>query len=99
VDLDTTAVHHTGAPIAAVNRGGPAARGGLRAGDVVMAINGARVENTRELIRDVSTVNPGSVAHLRVHRGGQTIELAVIVGRRPPDPPQSEQPDAAEPDQ
>jgi serine protease Do len=95
VDLDTTVRRRPGAAIAAVNRGGPAARGGLRPGDVVTAINGERVENTRELIRDVSAVNPGMTAHLRVHRGTQTLDLAVVLGRRPPEPPQPE----TEPDQ
>jgi serine protease Do len=90
VDLDTAEHRRAGAPIAAVNRGGPAARGGLRPGDVVTAINGERVDTTRELIRDVSAVNPGSVARLRVHRGSQTIEIAVVVGRRPPEPPRTD---------
>jgi len=96
VELDTTGVHkRPGAAIASVNKGGPAARGGLRPGDLVTAINGERVESTRELIRDVSAVNPGGLARLRVRRGNQSLELAVVVGRRPPEP--AEPP--AEPDQ
>jgi serine protease Do len=99
VELDTTGVHkRPGAAIASVNKGGPAARGGLRPGDLVTAINGERVDSTRELIRDVSAVNPGGLARLRVRRGNQSLELAVVVGRRPPEPPEAgEQP--AEPDQ
>jgi two-component system OmpR family response regulator len=92
--VDTTVHRHAGAAIAEVNKGGPAARAGLRAGDLVVSINGELVENTRELVRAVSGVNPGTVAHLRVRRGNQTVELAVVVGRRPP-----EQPQVAEPDQ
>jgi serine protease Do len=94
VVVDTTVRRRSGAAIAEVNKGGPAARAGLRAGDLVMAINGERVENTRELVRAVSAVNPGTIAHLRVRRGNQTVELTVVVGRRPP-----EQPPVAEPDQ
>jgi serine protease Do len=90
VVVDTTGHHKEGAAIAEVNRGGPAARAGLRAGDLVTAINGERVENTRELVRAVSAVNPGKVAHLKVRRGNQTVDLAVVVGRRPPEPPQVE---------
>ncbi len=90
VDLDTTAHKHAGAAIAAVNRGGPAARAGLRPGDLVTAINGERVESTRELIRDVSAVNPGGTARLHVRRGAQSLDVSVVVGRRPPEPPQAE---------
>jgi len=90
VDLDTSTRRHSGAAIASVNHGGPAAKGGLRPGDVVMAINGQRVETTRELIRDVSAVNPGGVARLRVRRGSQNLELSVMVGRRPPEAPRAD---------
>ena len=93
VVVDATERQHAGAAIAEVNRGGPAARAGLRAGDVVTSINGAHVENTRELVRAVSAVDPGTVAHLRVHRGNQTMDLAVVVGRRPPETVQVEEPD------
>ena len=87
VELDTSGAHrHVGAAIASVNRGGPAAHGGLRAGDLVVTINGERVDSTRELIRDVSAVNPGAVAHLRVRRGAATMDIDVVVGRRPPEP-------------
>ncbi len=90
VELDTANRKRPGAAIASVNHGGPAARGGLRAGDLVTAINGERVESTRELIRDVSSVNPGATATLRVRRGSQTVDVPVVVGRRPPEPPQAE---------
>jgi serine protease Do len=90
VVVDSTEHHHTGAAIAEVNRGGPAAVAGLRAGDLVTAINGERVDTTRELVRAVSAVNPGATARLRVRRGNRTMDLAVVVGRRPPEAQQPE---------
>jgi serine protease Do len=93
VVVDDTAHHHAGASIAEVSRGGPAAKGGLRAGDVVTSINGERVETTHELVRAVSAVDPGTVAHLRVHRGTGTLELAIVVGKRPPEPAEAADPD------
>jgi serine protease Do len=87
VVVDTSTRRHAGAAIAEVNKGGPAARAGLRAGDLVTSINGERVESTRELVRAVSAVNPGAIARLRVRRGNQTVEVAVVVGRRPPETP------------
>ncbi len=85
VVLDTGR-HRPGAAIAEVTRGGPAAHSGLHAGDVVTAINGERVEDGRALIRAVSAVDPGSTAHLRVHRQNGSLDISVVVGRRPPEP-------------
>jgi S1-C subfamily serine protease len=73
--------------IATVDRGSPAARSGLRPGDVVLAFNGERVGNSKELVRDVSSTNPGGVAHLHLKRQNQTLDVSVTVGRRPPEAP------------
>jgi serine protease Do len=69
--------------IAGLDRSGPAARAGLRAGDEVISINGQSVTTSRGLIRAVAAVAPGENAHLTVRRQGQTLELPVVVGRRP----------------
>jgi len=97
VVVDTSGKRRAGAAIATVDKGGPAAKAGLRAGDLVTAINGERVESTRELIRDVSAVSPGNSARLRVRRQSQTLELTVIVGRRPPEAPQAEPGEPSDP--
>jgi serine protease Do len=91
VDVDTSGKHHAGALIAVVNKGSPAARSGLRVGDLVTAFNGERVGTSKELIRDVSGINPGGVAHLRVRRQTQTLDMSVTVGRRPPEPAQADE--------
>jgi serine protease Do len=87
VEVDTANHRKSGAAIASVDHGGPAARAGLKPGDVVMSINGDRVDNPRQLIREVSSVNPGGVARLRVRRSNQTLDLSVTVARRPPESP------------
>ncbi len=71
--------------IASVDRNGPAARSGLRQGDVVMAINGEHIDNSRGLIRAVAAVTPGRDLRLTVRRQGREIEIPVTVGRRPQD--------------
>jgi serine protease Do len=72
--------------VAGVERNGPAGRGGLRAGDVVLAINGERTETSRTLIRSVAAVPPGQSVRLTVLRDGRTQELSMQVGRRPAGP-------------
>ena len=86
VQVDTTGARRFGALIASVDRGGPGAHSGLRPGDLVTLFNGERVGGPGELIRDVSAVNPGGVARLRVKRQSQVLEIPVTVGRRPPEP-------------
>ena len=72
-----------GVVVAAVERASPAARAGLRQGDVVVAINGDRVETSRGLVRSVAAVPPGQTIRLMVLREGRERELPVQVGRRP----------------
>ena len=72
-----------GVAIANLDRNGPAARAGLRTGDVVQFVNGTKVDSTQGLIRAVAAVAPGNSVRLTVLRGGQSIEVPVTVGRRP----------------
>ena len=72
-----------GVGIAAVEPRGPAARGGLRPGDIVTGINGEPVQTSRALIRAVAGTPPGEAVKLAVRRQGQPMELTVAVGRRP----------------
>ena len=62
---------------------GPAARGGLRPGDVVTSIAGASVANTAQLLSAVAALKPQSTAAIGVQRGGQTLDVTLIVAQRP----------------
>ena len=75
-----------GVLVAGIERGSPAARAGLRAGDQVVAINGERVENSRALVRAIAAVPPGQTVRLSILRDGRPTELPVQVGRRPANP-------------
>lgn len=74
-----------GPTIAAVERGSPAMRAGLRGGDVVEAVNGEPVDGSRALIRAIAAVPPGQTVRLRLRRQSRVLEIAVTVGRRPDD--------------
>jgi serine protease Do len=71
--------------IASVDRNGPAARAGVRIGDVVTAVNGEKVDTARGLIRAVAATPPGNNVRLSVRRQGRDMDVSVTVGRRPPE--------------
>ncbi len=69
--------------IASLDRNGPAAKSGIRPGDVVLAINGDKIDSSRGLIRAVAAVTPGNTIRITLRRSGRELEIAVNVGRRP----------------
>jgi serine protease Do len=74
---------NNGVPIANIDRSGPAAKAGLKPGDIVMAINGTRVDTAQGLIKAVAATSPGNSVTLTVRRAGQNVQIPVTVGRRP----------------
>jgi serine protease Do len=74
-----------GALIASVSPNGPAAKGGLKQGDVVVAFNGKKVANMNELTRAVGSMAPGTKVAMDVIRDGKAKALSMRVGARPTD--------------
>jgi Do/DeqQ family serine protease len=72
-----------GALIAGVLRGSPADRGGVRPGDVLIALDGQSVRDPRAMLDMVAALPPGKSAVFRVRRGTEALDLKVDVGRRP----------------
>jgi serine protease Do len=77
------AAPHVGVMIGNVDHSGPAARAGLRPGDTLLAVNGDKVDTSRDLIRAVAATPPGNNVRLSVRRGGRDMDVSVTVGRRP----------------
>jgi len=73
-----------GVLVTGVLRDGPAAKAGLKPGDVVTAIGGVKVSNTAQLLRAVGALKPPSSAVLAVQRGSESMTLTVPVAKRPP---------------
>ena len=73
-----------GALLVRLMRDGPAERGGLRAGDVVVAVDGKRVADTRDLINATAAVRPGTQGEFAILREGKEMKISIEVGRRPP---------------
>ncbi len=70
-----------GALVGQVEPESPAARAGLRAGDVVTGVNEATVANPRDLARAIGEARPGSEVKLRVQRDGAPQELRVTLAQ------------------
>jgi serine protease Do len=72
-----------GALVAVVKSGSPAMRAHLRAGDVVMAVNGQPVKGSADLVRKIGTLAPGASAELQILRNGSQKTLTVTLGNTP----------------
>jgi serine protease Do len=64
---------------------GPAARSGLKSGDVVTSINGNKVKTVRELIRRIASLPVGSVASIEYVRAGERRTCSVKLEERQDD--------------
>ena len=64
---------------------GPAARAGLRLGDVISAINGNTVNDGRITMHQIARFRPGEIVDIEVARGRQQdpVQLQAVVGTRP----------------
>jgi serine protease DegQ len=72
-----------GVLITGVLQDGPASRGGLRPGDVVLSIAGTEVANTAQLLAAVAALKPQTEAEVAVQRGEQSLQLKLSVTQRP----------------
>src|SRR5690349_10746864 len=67
----------------AVVSGGPAAKGGVRDGDIITKINDVTVDALHPLDAVLSQFSPGDMVTLTILRDGQTVTVHVTLGVRP----------------
>jgi len=72
-----------GALVGEVTPDGPAARAGLAQGDVIIELNGVRVDDNRELRLKISQLAPGSTIRLKLIRDGNPREINITLGELP----------------
>ena len=72
-----------GVIITGVLNGGPAARAGMRPGDVVTRINGRPIRTVAELRAGITALRPGTAATFTALRQGQNVEMQLVPGQRP----------------
>lgn len=73
-----------GVIIARVLRDGPAARSGVRVGDIVRSLNGHVVTDSVDMLNQIAPLKQGDTAKLGLQRDGQPLTITVQVGIRPP---------------
>ena len=73
----------SGILISGVLEGGPAARGGVKPGDVLIAVNGNSTKDVRQLLNQIAQIGPGNEATLKVLRKDKELVLKVQTGKRP----------------
>ena len=66
-----------GVRINEVSPGGPAAAAGLKAGDVIVSVNGHPATGAAEVAKQVHALKPGEAAKLEVDRAGKIEQVAV----------------------
>ena len=75
-----------GVTITAIDHTGPGSRGGLREGDVILSIDGTKLDSARTLTRLVAAAGPRHLLQIQLRRQGGTLALLVATGLRPSPP-------------
>lgn len=71
-----------GALIGSVLPGEPAAKAGLKAGDIIIRVGRDDIDNASELLRSVADLKPGTDVKLTVLRNGKEVSATVKLGER-----------------
>jgi serine protease Do len=93
----------SGALVVSPQAGSPGDKAGMKAGDVVTALNGDTVKDARDLSRRIGAMQPGKKVELSIWRGGKAQSLTVELGTLPADQKEAatddhdQQPQAQEP--
>jgi len=75
-----------GVIITGVLQNGPAARAGIRPGDVITGVGDRQIGNVQELLTAVAGLKPGQESRFALQRGSDRMELNVVPGLRPKTP-------------
>jgi len=72
-----------GVLVQGIDEGGPAAKGGLKPGDQIIAINGTTIDSREQANRVIFGSAVGSTLEMTVNRKDQLIKLKVTLAERP----------------
>ena len=75
--------NHEGALVSEVLPDGPAAKAGLKEGDVITSVNGQRVTDANNVTMKITALAPGSKINLDVMRDGKSEHITATAAERP----------------
>jgi serine protease Do len=74
-----------GALIGQVFEGSPAEKAGLKVGDIVVEIDGKKIKNSQDVVREVLKKKVGQKIELEIVREGKRIKVEVTTAEMPPE--------------
>jgi putative serine protease PepD len=83
VGVELSGASAGGAEISSVQQGSPATAAGLKAGDLITAIDSKTVATTDQFIATIDNYSPGQTVTLTIKRSGQPKQVQVKLGVRP----------------
>jgi len=86
IRMRSASSEHGGIEVDRVIVDSPAAQAGLRARDVIVAVDGQAISDPAELIRTIQDRAAGAWVPLSVRRGGDDLDLRVRLAPRPDNP-------------
>src|SRR5438477_1606043 len=74
----------TGALVGELEPNAPAAKAGIKTGDLIAGVNGKKINDARELRLMIGSMAPGTKAQIEVNREGQTKTFDIQLAEMPP---------------
>ena len=81
--IDATDATPSGALVQSIQARSPAARAGIKQGDVIVALDGVRVSGVGDLVSALAARHPGERITLTVRRGSRQLPVGVTLARQP----------------
>jgi len=71
-----------GALVASVQKGDPADKAGIKPGDVILKVNGQKIDESRKLSQMIGQFKPGAKVDVQIWRQGETRNEQITLGQR-----------------